>query len=55
MTESSLASPRGANGHGLGNMESDGGVVSDGFVVQCGAIPFCETYNSRQTCRVKIL
>ena len=43
MTQSSLASPGRANGHGLGNMEGDGGVVSDGFVVQYEAIPLCET------------
>ena len=43
MTQSSLASPGRANGHGLGNMEGDFGVFADGFVVQCEAIPFCES------------
>ena len=43
MTQSSLASPGRANGHGLGNMKGDGGVASDGFVVQCEAIFLCKT------------
>ena len=49
VTQRSLADLRGSNGHGLGNVEGDGGVVSDSFVVQSGAICLCETYSARYT------
>ena len=56
--QSCLADLGRANGHGLGNTEGDGGVVSDGFVVKFGALPLCEAYDERHrskftlTCRV---
>ena len=49
--QSCLADLGRANGHGLGNMEGDGGVVSDGFVVKFGALPLCEAYDERHRSR----
>ena len=46
MTQSSLADLGRANGHGLGNTKGDGGIVFDGFVVQCGTIPLRESYDT---------
>ena len=43
VTQSGLADLRGANCHGFGHMQGDGGVVSDGLVVQSGAITFGKT------------
>ena len=41
---SCLADLRGANGHGLGNVQRDGGIVSEGFLVQIETVSLCEAY-----------
>ena len=43
MAQSSLANSRGANGHGLGNVEGDSGAASDGLLLQCVALTLGET------------
>ena len=44
MTQRGLTNSRGSNGHCLGNVEGDSGIVLDGLLVQNVALTLIETY-----------